>query len=565
MKELHLADFAQADDLPSDFCAATRRLLAVAPERDYRLHLGGREWRLYPEAALETELRPSNNQAGRIKTGLWLRDKENVEILGQGARLLVCGLPGIQGGHTGETAPVQPVFAENCTGLVLRDFSIDWSVPRAAEAVVLNSARGWVEIRVPATPPWSVWGESIHFSLDGITFQAGNLLAVNADNAAVVRGTCDHLGAGWGAIWHFEKLDHERVRIKGPLPHPLPIGAIILLLQAGIGPDNRRQPAMCIDRCRDVRIEDITLNHAVGMGLIAQDSRDISLRRCIVEPSGRRHFSLTADATHFVGCRGHILIEECRFQNQFDDCVNVHGLYHRTIRALSPHRLRIRCQHPQHDWVHIFAPGDRIAFLDVESYQPHFATRLRSFTALNGEVVELEMEEAVPVPLADEAYVENLDAHPDVTLRANVFRWNRARGVLLNGKGRVRVDRNHFESAGAAIEFETSAFWGESGSFTEVEITGNVFHDCCHSPAWGRAVIQAWPNLRKMPSSPFHNGVLRIERNTFRDAGAPLLAARSVERVIFTNNTVEGSVPPGLPLQIESCPHVVSDFSPSLP
>jgi len=67
----------------------------------------------------------------------------------------------------------------------------------------------------------------------------------------------------------------------------------------------RPQPAIFVNGGQDIRLDDITIHFAEGMGLLAQRSEDIHLERFSVElrPKGGRYFTTQADATHFVACR----------------------------------------------------------------------------------------------------------------------------------------------------------------------------------------------------------------------------------------------------------------------
>ena len=68
----------------------------------------------------------------------------------------------------------------------------------------------------------------------------------------------------------------------------------------------RPQPAIFITESRDIRLEDMNIHFAEGMGVLTQNSRDITLERFHVQlrPRGGRYFTTQADATHFVACEG---------------------------------------------------------------------------------------------------------------------------------------------------------------------------------------------------------------------------------------------------------------------
>ena len=77
------------------------------------------------------------------------------------------------------------------------------------------------------------------------------------------------------------------------------------------------------------------VHHAAGMGFLAERCENVTLKRFDVTPSpgtGRRS-SAAADAAHFVNCGGKVALEGCRFENQLDDGLNVHGFLCRWCAA----------------------------------------------------------------------------------------------------------------------------------------------------------------------------------------------------------------------------------------
>ena len=49
--------------------------------------------------------------------------------------------------------------------------------------------------------------------------------------------------------------------------------------------------------------------------------------------------SITADATHFINCKGFIRMTGCTFTNQKDDATNIHGWYSVARRKISGNQL----------------------------------------------------------------------------------------------------------------------------------------------------------------------------------------------------------------------------------
>ena len=135
----------------------------------------------------------------------------------------------------------------------------------------------------------------------------------------------------------------------------------------------RYNPGFTLADCRGVAIRDVNLYHCGGMGVIAQRSRDIELRKLVIVPSpGKgRMISITADATHYVNCGGYIRMIDCTFENQKDDATNIHGLYMAVEKVGGPDKLLLRWRNSGQYGVDFIVPGMPLELVDnnnVETY-----------------------------------------------------------------------------------------------------------------------------------------------------------------------------------------------------
>jgi len=94
---------------------------------------------------------------------------------------------------------------------------------------------------------------------------------------------------------------------------------------------------------------------------------------------------------------------------------------------------------------------------------------------------------------------------------------------------------------GAAIKISGDIrSWHESGPVEDVEITENVFDNCnyCH---WGAALVDIDPEVKPgHRHAPFHRNV-RIVGNEIHRFHRPLLLARCVDGLRFTDNEIHAS------------------------
>ncbi len=305
--------------------------------------------------------------------------------------------------------------------------------------------------------------------------------------------------------------------------------------------ERRESPGIVVSDSADVRLADVTLHHAGGMGVIAQRSTDLALDRVVVAPpvDESRMISTAADATHFVNCRGLIRMTDCRFENQMDDPTNIHGIYAKITAQPAPNELEVRLIHYQQFGLAIAAPRDHIALLSSATMDTLGDATVQTVTRVNKEITRLTLDQDVPDGITLGDAVENLTWTPDVVIEGCTCRGNRARGFLISTPGQVRIENNHLHVPGAAILIVSDTnYWFEAGAVRDVLIRGNHFDNCNHG-IWGKATIQI-TTADDAPESTFHRNV-RIEDNTFDAFDGRIVFARRVDGLTIAGNTINES------------------------
>jgi hypothetical protein len=212
---------------------------------------------------------------------------------------------------------------------------------------------------------------------------------------------------------------------------------VVRVTDFGAEPGSRRN---AVADSRDVTVEDVALHASAGLGLLAQFTGDLTVRRFRAVPAAnRRVLSGHDDGVHVSNCRGHVLIEQSRFHGLMDDPVNVHGTSVRIVGRPAPDRLHCRFMHEQSTgpaWGH---PGDRVGFVEHRSMRTVAEGTVLSFGPKDRDTFEVRLREPVPTGVVEGDALENLTWAPDVTIRDNAFESNRARGVLVSTPGRVLI------------------------------------------------------------------------------------------------------------------------------
>lgn len=366
----------------------------------------------------------------------------------------------------------------------------------------------------------------------------------------------------------FEDIEHEKV----PFTRTLEYDPATKKIRRGLGDDNFGKPffnsfnlkfegevlcipnvpvppvvgnviVFCISRrigqaflaakSENVTFENITVNTCWGMAFIAQKCTTVTIRGCKVTPDGDNCWSAGQDASHFVNCRGKVTIEDNLFENQLDDAVNFHGIYTQ-IEKIADNKLLVAYKHWQTVGIDIYSKGDRIQMLEQDSQMPVAEAIVTDVEVLNNYKTVLTLDN-LSEKVTEGMIVESLDDNAEALIQNNIIRNNRARGMLLASKGKTVVRNNHFNSGGAAIQFESDPFrWFECGGTRDVLIEDNLFDDCKYGK-WGRAVIDIGKRRRNVDGFYYH-GKIEIKNNRFTQTDCPCVAADNVGELIFDDS-----------------------------
>jgi hypothetical protein len=256
-----------------------------------------------------------------------------------------------------------------------------------------------------------------------------------------------------------------------------------------------------------------------------------------------RLVSTRADATHFIGCKGMLRVENCLFEHMLDDAINVHGAYIKVVEYLGGNEFICEISHFQ-QWGLIFAEtGDELALLSRETVLPFFETTVTKTRVLNEHRVVVTVSD-VPKEMPDGPLsMENLTWYPDVVMRKNIIRENRARSALITTKGRVLIEDNYFSSQmhGILIEGDNNS-WYESGAVEDVTICNNTFVNSGFEGS-ERYPLYASPLLtaeQRMGEGQYHRNI-NFVNNTLKSFNGHMVYARSIKGLNITGNTMEFS------------------------
>lgn len=476
-------------------------------------------YEFWPDEAAEQYLFTSNNDEGLKRIIFLLEDMTDFEIDGQGSLFIFHGV-------------VSPFVLNRCKNIRLHDFSIDWKRTFHSEARILKAEKDSMELAVTAAYPYKIVNNTLVFYGEGNTvYPYGGLLEFDPIKKETAYMAEDY----WtNSDLTAKEISPGHIKIYRPGITGTP-GNILTF-----GAKDRLSSAITVSDSRNIKIDNTTIFHCGGMGIVAQRSRDITLDYIRVTPGNGRVVSATADATHFANCSGNIIMTNCLFENQLDDATNIHGIYVQVVKQVSPNTLLVALRHPQQSGFDFIKPGMVMELVHSNNLVNYGQAVVKSAERINKTYTQVVFKSPLPAELAPKDVMAGTADTPFVRIQHCMIRGNRARGILLGSRGKILITENIFHNAGAAILFEGDAMhWFEQAGVKNVSITGNTF-DNCNYGVWGNAVIQVGSGIdaqgRKV--SRYNSNIL-IEGNTFKVFDPRLVNAYAVDSLVFRNNIVE--------------------------
>lgn len=501
------------------------------PEGRYEFHEKG--------AAVREYYISNHDQTNPKKVGIALEDMKNLTLDGQGSEFV----------FHGRMLPVSLLRSENC---LLKNFSIDFENPHIAQVKIVENdpqdgivfePAPWVDYRIAKDSIFEAYGE-------GWTMRHSWGMAFDGDTKHLVYNTSDIGCPTKGA----SEVAPRRIHAPGWKDARLVPGTVVAMRGWG-----RPTPGIFLSHDVNTTIENVKVHYAEGMGLLAQLCENITLEKfgvCLKGDADPRYFTTQADATHFSGCKGKIVSCNGLYEGMMDDAINVHGTYLKVVKRVDDRTLVGRYMHGQSWGFEWGCPGDEVQFIrsntmelvgkqnkiiSIRPYDKEQTEGAREFLITFQEPVDQVINEQSGFG------IENLTWTPEVLFSGNVIRNNRARGSLFSTPRKTIVENNLFDhTSGAAILLCGDCNgWFETGACRHVIIRKNRFVNALTNLfQFTNAVISIYPEIPDLKGQQqyFHGGPeggIVIEDNEFETFDAPILYAKSVDGLVFRNNTIK--------------------------
>ena len=501
------------------------------PEGRYEFHEKG--------AAVREYYISNHDQTNPKKVGIALEDMKNLTLDGQGSEFV----------FHGRMLPVSLLRSENC---LLKNFSIDFENPHIAQVKIVENdpqdgivfePAPWVDYRIAKDSIFEAYGE-------GWTMRHSWGIAFDGDTKHLVYNTSDIGCPTKGA----SEVAPRRIHAPGWKDARLVPGTVVAMRGWG-----RPTPGIFLSHDVNTTIENVKVHYAEGMGLLAQLCENITLEKfgvCLKGNADPRYFTTQADATHFSGCKGKIVSCNGLYEGMMDDAINVHGTYLKVVKRVDDRTLVGRYMHGQSWGFEWGCPGDEVQFIRSNTMElVGKQNKIISIRPYDKEQTEgareflITFQEPVDQVINGQSGfgIENLTWTPEVLFSGNVIRNNRARGSLFSTPRKTIVENNLFDhTSGAAILLCGDCNgWFETGACRHVIIRKNRFVNALTNLfQFTNAVISIYPEIPDLKGQQqyFHGGPeggIVIEDNEFETFDAPILYAKSVDGLVFRNNTIK--------------------------
>ena len=458
----------------------------------------------------------SNHDYAARSMGLYFRNIDSLEIEGNGAELIF--------------ADRSLAFAfVNCRNINLSRISIDYGCDFIVSGKTLDASGDCVDLQLdPESRVYEDDGKLFFFDDEWGKLRTSVKL-MQFDSA---KRCFAHNAVAMSSCRSGEILSAGVIRLTGLKKVPAAGERIVMKTEARIN------PAVLSSGCREFFFNEVTIRHSGAMGFIAQTCRDLKFLRCRVHPAPGREISCSDDALHCVNCGGRIVVKECEFCNQWDDAVNIHGIYSRyQCRNIGGNYAFLESAQFQQNGINRAVAGEKIAFRKPDTLELKHTAEVASVRELNPQYTVVTFTEMLPAEITPGDCVENLDRIPQVEISDCRFYDNFARGVLCTAPGIIAG--NYFRTPSSAVYLGGDFnYWFESGAVNGLTVRNNEFDSCGYitTAPVGRAVIDIHPELIAAEAPVFHRNILIDSNRVSGKKYLPLVCYDHADVKIGVNN-----------------------------
>lgn len=298
----------------------------------------------------------------------------------------------------------------------------------------------------------------------------------------------------------------------------------------------------------NITYRDITVHSGPGGGIYLQNAGTHHVRidgiTIGLNPENADHIrmSVTADALNFKNTGGYIIVENCDVGFQGDDGINIHTTPG-AVEFAYDNKLEMVVRNGNNFYV-----GCEIGFHKAENYEEtDFTAVITGYQLMEsmefGQRYMVTLDRDVPPEIEENWIAHNIDNNGEYyIIRNNYFHENRARGLLLGSpNGLVENNRLYrIQSAAVNICIDHGSQWIEGTGVNNLIVRNNTFEECNLIGKDAYINISAgssYSSVNMIAGECFKD--ILFSGNTFINPKSEILAARSIDRFAFVNNTIK--------------------------
>ena len=448
------------------------------------------------------------NPNGLRRTAIFLKDKKNIVIDGNGATVIIHG-------------KMTPFLFDNSENITVKNLTVDYACPTMTEFKVLSNENGVCVIKINSESFFDIQGNNLIWKgendLNGNPYWTDSYIGskrhikvfdpINSKSKDFRRDNLE--------FEKIEQLDGSMLKVwlKNKEADFIP-GCIIQTRNI-----IRDQTGAYFNRCKNLCFENLRIKFMHGLGMVSQFCENITYKNCDFTPGEGRTIASTADFFQFSGCRGNIVVDSCKAWGAHDDYINVHGTHLRIVEQnTDENSLTVRFIHAESWGFQAFEKGDELEFIKWDTLIPYASATVTDYLRLNDTDIKIFVDGIPDGIVLEKDVVENATWTPNLHVRNCDFGTTSGRGVLCTTRGKVVIENNRFVNLwGPALLLEDDCnFWFESGYTKEVIFRNNLVSGCEYGKMWENSpVIRYTPKVMNENSTEYVHGRLVVKGNIF--------------------------------------------------
>lgn len=507
----------------NDYGPAIRKLIAIArsdpgstiliPKGDYHFYAAG---------ALKLSFHVSNHDQPTFQpVAIPLLDLHNVTIDCQGSTFYFHNL-------------IHPIVILDSQNVTVKNVKIDYSRPYYTQAIIKEIGFFSTTIYINKTLyPYHIESGKFVFDHENFTLSQQGVTLFNGTTKHIIPGSSNASITGVVA----ENEDGTCSIAQNFGTYGAVAGDAIVFSSY-----LRPYPAVTIYRSLGTTLDGVYVASSEGMAVLSQRSEDIHITNSgAIYSDESRYTSAHCDAVHFSNNRGHILVENSRFEGMLDDSINVHSTSLQ-ITSISGSTIEVQYMHSQSVGFETVLPNEHIQFIKASTLELSEIRAVAAVRKMSTTKLQITINGSIPSGIAVGDAIENSDYYPSVTFRNNTVSNNKARGSLFTTPKQVIVEDNLFDypSGSAILLAGDAANWFESGASRNVIIRRNkLINPLTARYQFTNGIFSFCPSISNVAGQKaFYHTNIRIEDNYIETSDVPLFYALSAANVEFKNNQI---------------------------